>query len=51
MLEIEELIETKKFRIKNYEKKIRSLPKENPFDFTDYLERQREEINIDFGLF
>ena len=25
--------------------------KENPFDFTDYVEKQKEENEIDLGLF
>ena len=27
------------------------LRKENPFDFTDYVEKQKEENEIDLGLF
>ena len=32
-------------------KKIENFPGENPFDFTGYVERQKEEDAIDFGLF
>ena len=33
---------------KQLRKEIRS---ENPFDFTDYIEKQKEENEIDLGLF
>ena len=29
----------------------KQLRKENPFDFTDYVEKQKEENDIDLGLF
>ena len=32
----------------SYNKQLR---KENPFDFTDYVEKQKEENEIDLGLF
>ena len=40
-----------KVNIKQLNKKIKKLPIENPFDFTDYLPNQNEESEIDFGLF
>ena len=36
----------------SFNKKLREeIPKENPFDFTDYVEKQKEENEIDLGLF
>ena len=32
-------------------KKIKNLSSENLFDFTEYLEMQKDEIEIDFGFF
>ena len=32
-------------------KKIQNLPTEHPFDFTEYVEKQKEENEIDLGLF
>ena len=40
-----------KSKIKQLKKKIRILPVENPFDFTEYVENQKEEIEVDLGLF
>ena len=40
-----------KLKIKELKKKIENLPVENPFDFTDYVEKQKEENEIDLGLF
>ena len=40
-----------KSRIKQLKKKIKNLPVENPFDFTEYVEKQKEENEIDLGLF
>ena len=40
-----------KSKIKQLKKKIKTLPVENPFDFTEYLENQKEENEIDLGLF
>ena len=40
-----------KSKIKQLKKKIKILPVENPFDFTEYVENQKEEKEIDFGLF
>ena len=36
----------------SFNKKLTNeIPKENPFDFTDYVEKQKEENEIDLGLF
>ena len=40
-----------KSKIKQLKKKIKILPVENPFDFTEYVEDQKEENQIDLGLF
>ena len=48
---IEELKEQVKLKIKEIKKKIKKLPKENPIDFTEYFEKQKEENEIDLGLF
>ena len=48
---IEEVKEGVKLKIKQLKKKIKKLPIENPFDFTEYVENQKEENEIDLGLF
>ena len=48
---IEEVKDGVKLKIKQLKKKIKILPVENPFDFTEYLEKQKEENEIDLGLF
>ena len=48
---IEEVKEGVKLKIKQLKKKIKQIPKENPFDFTAYVEKQKEENEIDLGLF
>ena len=48
---IEEVKEGVKLKIKQLKKKIKNLPIENPFDFTEYVEKQKEENEIDLGLF
>ena len=36
----------------SFNKQLRKeIPKENPFGFTDYVEKQKEENEIDLGLF
>ena len=36
----------------SFNKQLRKeIPSENPFDFTDYVEKQKEENEIDLGLF
>ena len=51
ILHIENGKEEVKLKIKQLKKKIKSLPKENPFDFTEYIKKQKEENEIDLGLF
>ena len=48
---IEDAKDGVKLKIKEFEKKIENNPKENPFDFTDYVEKQKKENEIDLGLF
>ena len=48
---IEEVKDKVKQKIKQLKKKIKNLPVENPFDFIDYVEKQKEENEIDLGLF
>ena len=48
---IEEVKEEVKLKIKQLKNKIRKLPKENPFDFTDNVKKQKEDNEIDLGLF
>ena len=48
---VEDVKEEVKLKIKQLKNKIKNLPKENPFDFTDFVEKQKEENEIDLGLF
>ena len=48
---IEHAKEEVKLKIKQLKKKIKNIRKENPFDFTDHVEKQKEENDIDLGLF
>ena len=48
---IEEVKEETKLKIKQLKKKIKNPPVENPFDFTECVEKQKEEKEIDLGLF
>ena len=50
---IEEVKEGVKLMIKQLKTKIKKLPVENPFDFTEYIEKQKEEEEneIDLPLF
>ena len=48
---IEYVKDVVKLNIKQLKKKIKKIPVENPFDFTDYVEKQKEENEIDLGLF
>ena len=48
---IEEVKEQFKFKIKQLKKKIKNLSKGKPFDFADYIEKQKEDNEIDLGLF
>ena len=51
ILHMEKLKDEIKLKIKQLKNKIKNLPKENPFDFTEYNNKQKEENEIDFGLF
>ena len=48
---LEEVKNEVKLKIKQLKNKIKNLPKENPFDLTDIVEKQKEENEIDLGLF
>ena len=48
---IEELNDQVNLKITELKKKIKQIPNENPFDFTEYVERQKEDNEIDLGLF
>ena len=48
---IEDVKEEVKLKIKQLKNKIKNIPKENPFDFTDIVELQKEDNEIDLGLF
>ena len=48
---IEEAKDQVKLKIKELERRIQNFPIENPFDFTECLEMQKEENEIDLGLF
>ena len=43
---IEEVKDQVKFRIKEFKKNIK-LPSENPFDFTEFVRKRKEAIEID----
>ena len=47
---IEEVNDEVKLKIKEF-KKIKNIHKENLFDFTDYVKKQKEDVEIDDGLF
>ena len=51
ILHMEKLKDGVKLKIKQLKNKIKNLPKENPFDFTEYVNKQKEENEIDLGLF
>ena len=48
---IEDVKEEVKLKIKQLKNKIKNLPKENPFDFTENVNKQKEENEMDLGLF
>ena len=48
---IEDVKEEVKLKIKHLKNKIKNTPKENPFDSTEYVNKQKEESEIDLGLF
>ena len=51
VLAMKQLNRTIKLKMKVLGKKSKYLSEENLFVFTEYLERQRGEKEIDFGLF
>ena len=51
ILHMEKLKDEVKLKIKQLKNKIKNLPKENPFDFTKYINKQKGENEIDLGLF
>ena len=40
-----------KHEIEQLKRKIKNLPSQCPFDFTEYFEMQKEENEVDLGLF
>ena len=46
--EAKDLVERK---IKELKRRSKNLPSENPFDFTQFVQMQKEENDIDLGLF
>ena len=40
-----------KIKIQELKTKIKNVPKEDPFDFTEYVEKQKEDFEIDLSLF
>ena len=48
---VEEVKDEVKLKIKRLKKKIEKLPSENPFDFTEIVENQKEQNETDLGLF
>ena len=51
ILHMEKLKDEIKLKTKRLKNKIKNLPKENPFDLTDIVEKRKEENEIDLGLF
>ena len=51
ILHMEKLKDEVKLKIKQLKNRLKNLPKENPFDFTEYINKQKEENEIDLGLF
>ena len=48
---MEKLKDEIKLKIKQLKNKTKNLPIKNPFDFTEYVTKQKEENEIDLGLF
>ena len=48
---VEDAKEGVKLKIKQLKDKIKNLPKENLFDFTDIVQKQKEDNEIDLGPF
>ena len=51
ILHVEDVKEENKISNKQLKNRIKNLPTENPFDFTEYVNKQKEENEIDLGLF
>ena len=47
---IEEVKDEVRLQIKKLKKKITNIPKEIPFDFTEYVRKQKEDVDRDLGL-
>ena len=41
----------KNLKIKELRSEVKKLPKKKPFEFTEYLERQQEESEIELGFY
>ena len=50
-MRIEEVNDPVRLQIKQLKLKTKKLPSENTFGFTEYLEIEKEENEIDLGLF
>ena len=50
-MEIEEKTQSIRIKMKELREKTKALTSENPFDFTAYNERQKEEDEIDLEVF
>ena len=48
---IEELKDEVKLKNEETKKTIKNIPKENLFDFTEYGKKQKEDDEVDLGLF
>ena len=48
---VEDVKKEVKLKNKQLKNKFKNIPKENPFGFTDIVEKQKEENEIDLGLF
>ena len=51
VLEMQELNKTTKLKKEESREIIKNLSKENAFDFTGYVEMQKEENEMDLGIF
>ena len=48
---IEEARQQIKLKIKHLKNKTKNIPEEKPFEFTDFVKKQKEGDEIDLGLF
>ena len=48
---VEKVKDSVKLKIEELKKKTKNIPTENPFDFTEYVENQKEHFEIDLGFF